>query len=249
MTETALDLAARGAEDPSSDPRVFEALFNAELFLLLDGPPEGEALRPTLLELEAGPTALAFDLSDRLAAFIPEPAGYAAMPGRALVAMLAGRGVSLAVNPGVAPSELFYGPEALDWAAAVAAQAPQEEEARIGALTPPAAASPEMLEALSARLAALSPVLAEAWLVGAGGDRLLLALRLRVPGAEGSAARALGETGRLLDQPFDLAFVEEGSPLLGQARRIGLGFELPAPAARAAPSAPGTDPDRPPRLR
>lgn len=261
--ETPLDLAVRRAgEDAAASGPVFDALFNAELVLLLEEEPRDDRLRPALLELESGPTALAFDTVERLAAFADRPAPYAAMPGRALVSLLAsgesdGRSLSLAVNPGVAPSELFYGPEALAWAVEFLAERPAEEDARILGFGPPRGASEALLAALDAKLAAMSVALAEAWLVQAEFEGkppgLLLALRMRAPGGEGGVAQAAVETARLADPDgagLDVAFANEGDPLLENARRAGLGFELPEPKpVRRAPAAPGSDPDRPPRLR
>ncbi len=260
-TQTALDAAVLAAQaDDARSGRVFDALFNSEMLLLLEEEPAGEAIRPVVLELEAGPTALAFDLADRLAAFSNRPAPYAAMPGRALVTMLAGqtadgRPLNLAINPGVAPSELFYGPEELAWAAEFLAEGLAVEDARVTGCGAPVGASQALLAALDAKLAALSMALAEAWLVRADyadkPSRLLLALRLRAPGGEAGVAQAVAETGRLADRDaadLDVAFLDEGDALLDQARRHGLGFEIPEPATRARP-APGMDPDRPPKLR
>ncbi len=58
-TETALDRAVRlAAEDEAQGGRVFDALFNAEMVLMLEEEPQGDSLKPALLELEAGSTAL-----------------------------------------------------------------------------------------------------------------------------------------------------------------------------------------------
>jgi hypothetical protein len=249
MIETALDRAvARAGDDPSADGGVFDALFNSDIHLLLEEAPEGDSLKPLLMALESGPAALAFDRADRLAAFAGGEAPYAAMPGRALVTMLAGREVSLAVNPGVAPSELFYGPEALGWAADFLTEGLVEDEARIATLGPPKGASPALLAALDGKLAALAPVLEEAWLAGTEVGLLLL-LRLRDGAGERPAAQALAETARLAGSdgpPLDIAFARDGAALLSRARVVGLGFELPQ---LPAPAAPGTDSSKPPILR
>ncbi len=253
MTETALDRAvahavARAGDDPSSDGGVLDALFNSELHLLLEEAPDADALKPALMEIEAGPTALAFDRAERLAAFSGDAAPYAAMPGRALATLLAGRGLNLAVNPGVARSELFYGPEALEWAAGFLAEGLAEEDARIAALGPPKGAGQALLAALDGKLAAMAATLEEAWLAGTDGA-LLLVLRLAAAGDERAAARALGETARLAGAegpPVDIAFAEADSPLLTRARAVGLGFELPKPKVKPAP---GMDPASPPKLR
>lgn len=246
--ETALDRAMALAGGDAADGRAVDALLNAELCLLLEGPAEAGPPRPLLLELEAGPTALAFDREERLAAF-GGGAHYLAAPGRDLVALLAERGLNLAVNPGVAPSELFHGVEALAWMARAVALRAVAEEARPAALGAPRGAPEALLSALDAKLAALGAALAEAWLVETDGALLLLAVERGRWGAgeageahRAGLARALGETGRLSGAELAVAFAAEG-PLLAAARRVGVGFEAPLPEA-PAPRREG-----PPRLR
>ena len=270
--ETPLDravAAARAAgEAPETAPRVADALLAAPLHLLLEEEPVGDRFRPRLLELAVGPTALAFDDEDRLAAFSHDVAFSIQMPGRALVSIFAGQGLNLAVNPGTAPSELFWDAATIGWAAEALSGDVTSEEARPQALSAPGALPPDALALLGPKLAALAPSLAEAWLTEAefsdGSARLLLVLRLHgaeeaapeaIGAAEAAAARALADTGRLAGASLpdlDAAFAREGAPLLESARRVGVGVDLPAPAApaeRPAPKAPGTDPDAPPILR
>jgi hypothetical protein len=249
--ETALDRAMRLAAGEATDGRAVDALLNAELYLLLEGPVGDGPARPRVLELEAGPTALAFDREERLAAF---GAGddYLAAPGRDLAALLAERGLNLAVNPGVAPSELFHGAEALAWMAT--AMRAEAAEARLSGLGRPDGAGEALIAALDAKLAALGVALREAWLVSAeaeGSRRLALLLVERGTWGAGEAAevhrgalaRAVGETARLIGAEIDVGFAAEG-PLRTAARRVGLGFEPPAPEAAGPRRAEG-----PPKLR
>ncbi|MGR3783969.1 MAG: SseB family protein [Albimonas sp.] len=267
--ETPLDRAMRLAQGDVADGRVIDALLNARLCLLLkEAPGPDGALSPLLLELEAGPTALAFDEEARLASF-GGGEDYAEIPGRALIGMLTGRGVNLAVNPGVAPSELFHGAEALEWMAQVSAAEARDAEGRISALSAPRGADEALISALDAKLAALGAWLAEAWLVSAQtpeGPRLALALAER-PSDAPAAGRALeaaaearrralvlaiSESARLAapDVPLEIFFAPAEAPVMAAARRAGLGFEIPEPEAPAAPgAAPGMDPSRPPKLR
>ncbi|MGM0584765.1 MAG: SseB family protein [Pseudomonadota bacterium] len=269
--KTALDRALTVAGGNAADGRAVDALLNAELRLLLEAPPEETRIRPRILLLEAGPTALAFDTDARLAAFT-EKADYVALRGRVLAELLAAQGLNLAVNPGVAASEVFHDAGALAWMAQVSAAKAETSHARIETLGPPASASEALVTALAARLADLAPLLADAWLVEAGhadgATRLLLALReaesahmtgKRALDAAAEARRralalAVSSSARLA-QPegpeLDAIFVAEGDPALAAARRFGLGFDLPAPPApeAATPDAPGMDPDRPPILR
>jgi hypothetical protein len=256
-------LAAAADAAPHLSGRVADALMAAPLWLLLETEPAGDRFSPQLLELEAGPTALAFDDEDRLIAFTEVPAAHVCMPGRALISLLAGQGLNLAINPGVAPSEIFWDAAAISWAAEALSGDVDAETAQPHALIPPEGITTEALELLGLKLAALAPALAEAWLTEAsfpdGSARLLMVLRLRGDDgdadAEADVARALADTGRLAGAALpelDAAFTAEGDALLLRARQVGMGVELPAPPAqpaRAAPEAPGSNPDKPPRLR
>lgn len=249
--------AAMAAAPEAEAPRLafHAALAEAELFLLLADEPSGEDLTPRLYELEAGPVVLAFDSEARLAEFAGAPVPYAALPGRRLVAMLAGQRVGLGLNFEVAPSAMLLPPELLDWLAEALAEAPQELTARPQALHPPRL-PPSLLAALDARLARAEGLARQAWLAGVthadGSAGHLLAVIGTTPGAEGALARALAEAARFAGNeagPLDIAFLAEDDPLAARLARVGLRFDLPTPAAPAAPAAPGSDPDRPPKLR
>jgi hypothetical protein len=268
--ETRLDRALRLAGGDAADGGAVDAFLGAPLRLLLEGPASKDRIRPRILELEAGPTALAFDTDERLAAFAGG-ADYVELPGRAAAEMLGPNDVNLAVNPGVAETEIFHSAEALRWMTLAAAAEAEVSEIRIETIGPPRAAGEALIAALDAKLAALAPLLAEAWLAGAGGGgaaRLLLGLReaeaahrtgTRALDAAAEARRraialAVSESARLADpegQGLDVLFAAEGDPALAALRRFGLGFELPeAPKPEPpSPSAPGMDRDRPPILR
>jgi hypothetical protein len=258
--ETALD-AAHAAMEAAPEDEALRLAFHAclaaaELFLLLEREPEGEEVAPRVYPLEAGPVVLAFDSEARLAAFTGAPAPYAALPGRRLVALLAGQGVGLGLNFEVAPSARLLPPEAIDWLAEVLREAPQTLEAAPAELGPPVL-PPALIAALDARLARASGLARCAWLAAVrhrdGSAGHLLALPGVVPGAEAALAQALGEALRLAGVtdagPVDIVFPAEGDPLEARLARVGLRFDIPAPPEPSAPRPPGLDPERPPRLR
>lgn len=248
MTETPLDRAA--AEEDAA--RFWEVFAASELFLAVDPATLGAAApQPLSFAVEGAETLLAFDTEARLAAFLGEGAAHLALSGRALAAMMAGTGAQLGLNLGDAPSAQLLPAAALDWAAAALRQ-PIEAETRTGlSLGPPDGATPDLLARIDARLAALGPVVAEAWLCGAAEEGLVLLLSMAEPAAEAAAVAALAETARFAGgarPAFALAAARQGEAALETARRVGLGFEPPKPAV-AALAAPGADPARPPKLR
>ena len=249
---------AAAPEDPAARLRFYDRLAAAELVLLLEAEPEGEEIRPALFELEDGPVVLAFDREERLAAFAEGPAPYAALPGRALAAMLAGQGIGVGLNLDVAPSSILLPAEAIGWLAETAAAAPAEIEARPEALYPPGGLPEGLLEALDARLAAAAGLARAAYLAqvecaGGGSGHMLAFLGTR-EGAEPALARAAAEALAFSGVEagwLDVAFLADADPLAARLATCALRFDLPepAPADRHAPRPPGSDPDAPPRLR
>ncbi|MFD1344812.1 SseB family protein, partial [Litorisediminicola beolgyonensis] len=75
------------------------------------------------------------------------------------------------------------------------------------------------------------------------------------PGAEAALARAVNEAlvfSGVEAGALDVTFVADSDPLAARLARVGLRFDLPIPEEpqeRAAPSAPGSDPSKPPKLR
>jgi hypothetical protein len=260
MTETPLDRAAAAmAATPGEDAArlaFYDRLAAAELFLLLAAEPEGDSVTPELFEVEGTRYALAFDTEDRLSGFTGRPAPYAALSGRTLADLAAAEGLGLGLNLGAA-SETLLPPEALAWLAETLAAAPAETEARPLRIAPPAGLPETLVTALDARLAATA-----GWPPAPGSPPSptraaatghLLAFEGTLPGAEPALARTAGEAltfSGIEAGALDIAFFAAGDPILAALDRHGLRFDLPAPdAAGLAPTAPGTDPDRPPRLR
>ncbi len=233
--------------------RVLNRLADTEIFVALAGDPEGDRVQLRLFDLPSGRMAVAADAEDRLAAFFAGPVAHAALPGRALAAMLAPEGIALMVNPG-APSEMLLDPEMLGWLAQALQSAPAEDQAGPARLLPPA---PEMVAALAEPLAARltdmaglaqgAALVSAEWPDGARGH--LIVLSGVAEGRRPLIAKALAELIAFLPplpQPCDVAF---DLAVPEQALVLRLEPVAPAPAPRSAPRAPGSDPDKPPILR
>ena len=261
MTETLLDKAWRASEDAPDDGavrlRYYARLIESELVLLLEKEAEGDNITPKVFDLEDGPIVLAFDLDARLTEFTGLPAPYAALSGRALVDMLAGREIGLGLNLGVAPSSRLLPPEIITWLAQMIAERPEELTSAVASLHPPKGLSEDLLVALDQRLARMEGLARMAYLTGVeyatGARGHMLAFIDPAPGAETSLARAvqgaLGFSGVEAGM-LDVTFLAADDARAAECARVGLRFDLPQPHRRAkSPAAPGSDPDRPPRLR
>ncbi|TNF57135.1 MAG: hypothetical protein EP307_14495, partial [Rhodobacteraceae bacterium] len=167
---TPLDAAHAAMEaapqDDAARLRFFERLADAELFLLLASEPEDDRVEPELFALETGRFVLAFDREARLAQFTGRPAPFAGLSGRSLAALLAGEGLGLGLNLDVAPSSILIPAEAVAWLDATLGHGPDEAEARIEAVSPPAGLPEALLGALDAKLATAQGLAQGAFLAG-----------------------------------------------------------------------------------
>ncbi len=261
MTEpTALDAAhAAMVASDAARLRFFAALADTELFLLLEREAQGDVIEPRLFPVEGGEVALAFDTEARLAEFVGGAAAFASVPGRVLAEMLASQGLGLGLNLDVAPSAMLLPRDALHWLTqTLGAGAPEEMDDRIAELLPPGPLPESLLDALAARLVKASGLAERALLARVryanGGAGHLLAILGAETRARPALARAVNEAltfSGVEAGALDVAFFEPGDPVVDRLDRVAMGIDIPAPAAPrvATTSAPGTDPDRPPKLR
>ncbi len=249
----ALDAAHAAMEaDPGDEAarrRWFGRLLDTELAVVLETEAQGSAVTPRIFALEAGPVVLAYDGEDRLAAAfaqaLPQAAlPYAALPGRVLVAALAGQGAGLGVNLGAAAPFLMDA-AAVDWLAAALAAAPELDAARAD-FGPPPPLPPDFLEDLALRLAPLAGPGVAVWLAAVGAGPVVVVAGL-APAAGAQVARTVAEAAAFggLGAGVAVAVLSPGAAVPGAVLRHGLALGLPPTAVPPdPPRAPG-----PPRLR
>ncbi|PZQ99686.1 MAG: hypothetical protein DI533_03240 [Cereibacter sphaeroides] len=257
---TPLDAAFTAmSADPEADQlrlRFYQRVADSELFLLLEGEPDGDAVTPQIFDIKEGPVVLAFDREERLAAFVGAPAAYASLPGRTVAEQLAGKGIGIGLNLGVAPSSYLIPADAVDWLADMLAQGPAQVEATPIVFQPPGDLPQALIEGLDAKLARAGGLAVAAFLAGVtyeGGRRgHVLAFIGAVPGAEAALAREVSEalTFSGLDAgELDVVFLSGEDALAESMARVALRFDLPAVVLPKPPPAPGLDPAKPPRFK
>ncbi|MGD9865325.1 MAG: SseB family protein [Pseudodonghicola sp.] len=259
---TPIDAAHAAMEAvPDSDAarlRFYERVADAELYLLLTEEAEGEQISPELFEVEEGRFVLAFDREERLAQFAERVAPYAAFSGRVLAQMLAGQGIGLGLNLGVAPSAILIPPAAMDWLCQTLDHAPEETEARFAQFTAPGGLPEALIAAIDTKLATATGLAKAAFLVGtvdaAGGRGHLLGFVDAVEPAQGALAKAASEAltfSGIEAGAMDVGFFAGDDPVTARLAAVGLRFDLPEPA-KPEPlfqQAPGSNPDKPPILK
>lgn len=244
-------------DDGAARLKFYERLADGELFLMLSDEPDGENISPEVFDTAQGRFVLVFDREDRLAAFAGRVAPYAALPGRVLAGMLAGQGLGLGLNLDVAPSSHLVPATAVDWLAETAANAPDEVEAHIAEIHPPAGLPETLLTALDAKLARAGGLAASAYLAGvtydSGAKGHMLAFIDATDAAHGALAKAVAEAltfSGIEAGALDVGFFDASAPVSASLAKTGLRFDLPE-ILRTAPAraAPGSDPDKPPMLK
>lgn len=242
-------------EDDAPRLRFYERVADVELFLLLEEEPEGDQISPVLLD---DGYVLVFDRAQRLAAYVGHPAPYVSLSGRAIAQMLAGQDLGLAVNIGVAPSEILLPAGAIAWLRDTLDHAPGEVEAHIERVLPPAGLPEVLIAAIDAKLASATGIAAGAYLVAVeyqgGGRGHLLAFVGAIARAQDALVRAASEAltfSGIEAGAMDVGFFAPHDPTVAKLAKVGLRFDLPqGEGLQQTPRmAPGSDPSKPPILK
>ncbi len=262
--QTPLDIAHADMQAAPDDDRArlrfYETLAACELFLMIVSDPDdaSETVTPELIETDSARYVLVFDRAERLAAFAGKATPYVALSGRAICEMLDGQGIGLGVNLEVAPSAILLPQDAVAWLYATLGNAPDEIEARIVQVFPPAGLPENLIEALDTRLATAMGLAQSAYLVAVAFDTgargHLLAFVGALPQAQAALTQAASEAltfSGIEAGAMDVGFFEAGDAMVAKLSRVGLRFDLPQPQDTVTLDrpAPGSDPDKPPKLK
>lgn len=262
--ETALDRAharmQRAENDDAARLAFYERLADSELFLMLAEQPAdaGEEITPETFDLGDATYVLVFDREERLATFAGQVTPYVALSGRNVAGMLAGQGLGLGVNLDVASSAILIPPQAVQWLHDTVCHKPDEVEEQIKEVQSPSDLPQQLLSSLDAKLATAMGLAQCAYLVGvryASGKRgHVLGFVGALPQAQDALTQAAAEAltfSGIEAGLMDVAFFRPQDPIVEKLDRLGLRFDLPQMQQSAAPhqSAPGMDPDKPPKLK
>ncbi|WP_062762958.1 SseB family protein [Falsirhodobacter sp. alg1] len=257
MTPLDQAYAAMAADTKDDNARLtyYGRLADDELVLLVEEEAQGGTITPRVFPLEGGPYVLAFDSEEKLSAFTGSINAYAALPGRVIAQQLAGQQIGLGINLG-ADSAMLLPPDAVDWLAGTLSHGPEAAEAQPTGFQAPQVPQ-RLLDGLGQKLARAGGLASHALIAGVsysdGRNGHLLAFIGAREGAEEALARAASEalTFSGIDAgEMDVVCLPDG-PAARRMAEIGMRLDMPAPVAPEAPApkAPGSDPDKPPRLR
>lgn len=256
MTKTPLEHAHEAAENGGDAERLrfFDTFISAELFLLLKSEPNGDQIEPDVFDTDDGSFLLAFDREEALSDFVGRSAPYVSLSGRALIEMINGSDIGVALNPGASNSSQLFPPNIVAWLADNFAETPQEVETHPLELLPPDAVPEALLIALDQKLASLTGLARLAYLTQAVYETHqshLLAIIDPTDGAEDAISKSIAQTlafSGIEAGSLDVAFFDFTDPIAAQIAKVGLRFDLPEPEERTPTAAPGSIPGKPPKL-
>ena len=157
----------------------------------------------------------------------------------------------------MAPSAILIPPDALIWLCdTLGGDTPGAATTRPDTLHAPGDLPPSLLHALDSALARMGGLAQQAYLAGAvypgGVQGHILMFLGAIPEAEEALTRAVSEAlvfSGIEAGALDVGFATPDSALAQRLGRVGLRFDLPVVAERAARLAPGSDLTKPPKLR
>ncbi|NOX40893.1 MAG: SseB family protein [Alphaproteobacteria bacterium] len=259
---TPLDYAhGRMAADPEHTGfrlRFYERLADCELFMMLKSEPNGDQVAPEVFPVDEKSYVLVFDTEARMVEFTETETPFVALSGRKIAEMLDGQSLGLGVNLGVAPSSILIPDEAVEWLNQALASEIKSVRGQPREVHVPVGLPEEFLRALDQKLVSAVGLADHAYLAGViyeGGEKSRLLAFVNAPHeAEAALAAIANEAVSFSDTEImlDIAFFDLDDPICARLDKVALKYEVPKPTpAMTQPiaSAPGMDPDRPPRLK
>lgn len=259
---TPLDQAHAAMEaQPDNDAlrlRFYERLADSELFMLLESEPVDDIAKPVIFPVDDRKYALVFDSEERLVDFAQAPTPYISLSGRMIATMLNGQGIGLGVNLSVTPSSILLPDTAVTWLAETLAVKPEQTRATPVAVHAPRSVPEVLITALDTKLAAMAGVAKVAYLAEVDYEDApkthVIAFVGAVEQAQDAITSAVSEAltfSGIEAGTLDVLFLRAADPICAQLARVAMRFDLPDlqdPKAQEI-KAPGSDPDKPPKLR
>ena len=259
---TPLDQAHAAMEaSPDNDAlrlQFYERLADSELFLLLEDEPTDDIAKPIIFPVEDQQFALVFDSEERLVAFSQTPTPFVSLSGRAIANMLNGQGIGLGVNLSVAPSSILLPDTAVTWLANILSVKPETAQAKPVAIYAPSAIPEVLLTSLDTKLATMAGVAKAAYLAEVAYEDApkthVIAFVEAIEQAQDAITTAVSEAltfSGIEAGTLDVMFLRGSDPICAELAKVALRFDLPEllePKARTI-AAPGSNPDKPPKLR
>ena len=207
----------------------------------------GESFTPETFDLDLGATVLAFDSPERLADFLGTGHDFVALPARVLIPLLVDQRLLLLINPDSASANLLPR-DVLIWVQDVVAAMPSQAVAGLTGLCKPGAATAPMVAALDRAFGQMPGAATQALLFDSD-QGLTIAFTGAAETSHPALAKAVQDALVFAGVDADCSVVFLSDTQAQSITPVALAFDLPKPVAPPIAQAPGTDPDKPPKLR
>lgn len=236
----------------------YERLAETEMFLLLEGEPTADVAKPMLFPVEDQQFALIFDSEERLSEFAQTTAPFVSLSGRLIAGMLVGQNIGLGVNLSVAPSSMLLPASAVSWLSDTLAHSATETQAKPQSVAAPKGVPEALITSLDRKLAVMAGVAQAAYLAEfTYEDKSKVHVVVFIDAlheAQSAITNAVSEVltfSGIEAGSLDVLFLNASDPICATLSKVALRFDLPElhqPKARVI-EAPGSNPDKPPKLR
>mgnify|MGYP002870330219 FL=1 len=244
-------------EDTDKHLQFYNALLDAQLFLLLNEEPQEDELLPQIKDIESNRYVLVFENEDRLVDFCGNVAPYAAVSGRVLIEMLEGQEIGLAFNLNAKAAEALLPKDVVEWLSEVIRQVPEMYHAKPKAFFPLDQKAERTLVVLHEKLATVASLAKSFFLSGVEYDDATRGILLAIIDADVSAEPILSKMaheavafGGIQDAVFDVVFLKKNDQALASIEKQAIKLQLTKvePKTHVQRHIPGADPDKPPKL-
>ncbi len=231
----------------------YDRLSGSDLYLLLEAEAKDDQVTPKLMDMDGQSVVLVFDRVDRLAEFAKGQAPFACLPGKDLCALLAANNLGMMLNPETSEHPHLLLAEDVAWVAENLAGMAQTVAAKVTGLRAPQPQTDPLWSAIQTRLSAFEGAAKRAVLAAAsyedGTEGVLVGFIDAREERQAELAATVQDAVALIMPAgqVDVGFFAEGEHIAGALLRNGVMFDLPQ-TPTYAPTAPGMDPDKPPKL-
>lgn len=252
--EKALHRFSQSAKSSADRSALLGVVARTEFHLLLLADSDGTSAEPFLLDVNNGKAAVVFDKLDLMAGFQDGVSNFISASGRDLAVMLHKENLLLTINPGCEDTSFILEQNTLEWMSAQTNLAPKTIEFSVKDIGPARDADIALVTALDEilpNMQGLAERLVVAGLTEDAEKGMVIFFLNTQPGAEDTLTQLIHEmvtfsAGNIPD--LNVGFVRNEDPLVNRLKEIGLHMQLPKLPVPTPRPAPGSDPDKPPKL-
>lgn len=240
-------------ESETAGLRFYEAFCDANLCVLINADTSMQ-----VFETSQGKIVLAFDTDERVAEFISEATEFIKIAGRDLVMQLLASETGIGLNLNVAPTSQILSPDILTWLSEFLAESSSFSIDQVVAISPPDQWLDDHKTAISTQLEKYAGMIASAYFCSVTYSDNTVADAVFIvdcdPTTEAVLFTALVESQKFLDKntaEIAIKFISPDNQEFPEICRVGEEIVISKLTVihTSAPTAPGMDPDKPPKLR